>query len=74
MSPGRIGHSRSMLVLRIAFGTLAALRATLVYGEAGRMQEPGWALARAERARSVLRPSSTLAPGAAPLGAEPAVR
>lgn len=36
-----------MLVLRIAFGTAAALRAVLVYGEAGAMQEPGWATLRA---------------------------
>ena len=44
-----------MLALRIAFGTAAALRAVFVYGEAGRMQEPGWALRHAERALALLR-------------------
>lgn len=63
-----------MLALRIAFGTVAALRATLVYGETGRMLEPGWALARAERLRHALRPGSRIAPAPAPLGAEAAVR
>ena len=47
MTSGDRGHTRGMLVLRIAFGTAAALRAVFVYGEAGRMQEPGWALIRA---------------------------
>jgi hypothetical protein len=45
-----------MLALRIAFGTAAALRATFVYGEAGPMQEPGWARQRAERVMRVVRP------------------
>jgi hypothetical protein len=45
-----------MLALRIAFGTFAAARAVLVYGEAGPMQEPGWAHERAERVVRGLRP------------------
>ena len=49
------GHTVRMLALRIAFGTVAALRAVLVYGEAGAMQEPGWALARAAAVAEALR-------------------
>ena len=44
-----------MLALRIAFGTYAALRAVLVYGEASAMQQPGWALERAEQVARSLR-------------------
>lgn len=54
-----------MLMMRMSFGAVAALWATLVYGEAGRMQDADWAAERAEHAMATLRRGLVLLPAPA---------